>query len=178
MRPPVFVAIDFETSHHKRDSACSIGLVRVEGRKIKAREHRLIRPHHQPFMFTHVHGLKWRDVANAPEFGAVWEDLLPLLDGADNLVAHNAPFDKSVLLASCQSAGIEPPSIPFACTMKMSRQAWGLKKPALNVVCARLGITLNHHHALSDALACANIYVAASRHLPGTPFYNKDKESP
>lgn len=29
-----FTAIDFETANHKRESACSVGLVRVENEKV------------------------------------------------------------------------------------------------------------------------------------------------
>ena len=39
-----FVAIDFETANHSRDSACSIGIAVAEGGRIVALEQRLIRP--------------------------------------------------------------------------------------------------------------------------------------
>ena len=66
-----FVALDFETADHGPDSACAVGLVRVEGRKIVAKEHRLIRPPRRDFVFTYIHGLAWEDVAGEPDFGEV-----------------------------------------------------------------------------------------------------------
>src|SRR5215470_10210504 len=95
--PPLdgpFVAIDFETADHGADSACAVGLVRVEDSKIVARETVLIRPPRPQFIFTYVHGITWPMVKDAPVFGDVWKTLTPLLDGARFLAAHNAPFDR------------------------------------------------------------------------------------
>lgn len=156
-----FVAIDFETSHHKRDSACSVGLVRVEQGRVAERVYRLIRPTHQPFMFTQVHGLRWRDVAREPEFGQVWREVSWVLEGAAFLAAHNAPFDRSVLLASCEGAGLTPPRLPFVCTVQLAKKTWALPSATLSEVCSALQIPLKHHHALSDAEACAQIVVKA-----------------
>ncbi len=35
----------------------------------------------------------------------------------------------------------------------------GFKPCALNVLCGQFGIELNHHEALSDARACAQLYL-------------------
>src|SRR6185369_9867722 len=94
-----FAAIDFETADPGRDSACAVGIVRVEGDRIVRRESRLIRPPRQEFVFTYIHGIAWEHVAEASPFGEVWEELRALLDGVEFLVAHNAPFDRSVLQA-------------------------------------------------------------------------------
>ena len=59
-----FVAIDFETANHSRDSACSIGIAIAEGGHIVALEQRLIRPLTNEFRFTHIHGLTWSQVRN------------------------------------------------------------------------------------------------------------------
>lgn len=159
-----FVAIDFETSHRGRDSACAIGLVRAEGGRIVAREARLIRPPLQEVLHTWVHGLSWRDLRDQPMFADVWRDLLPLLDGVAFLAAHNASFDRSVLRASCEGAGLRAPDLPFLCTVKMARQAWELRPTKLPDVARYLGVPLRHHDALSDAEVCAQAVLAA----PGT----------
>src|SRR5205085_9653487 len=46
-----FVAIDFETADHGRDSACAVALVRVERGRIVRRETRRIRPPRSRFFF-------------------------------------------------------------------------------------------------------------------------------
>ena len=161
-RQRVFVAIDFETADYFRDSACSVALVRVEGRKIVAREHHLIQPPRRDFKFTHLHGITWSMVARAPTFGRVWARLEPLLEGADFLAAHNAGFDRSVLKACCQAAGLEPPALDFTCSVRLAKQTWALQTATLPVVCEFLDIPLDHHNAVSDAEACARIVLAAA----------------
>jgi DNA polymerase III subunit epsilon len=164
--PPVdqrgtFVAIDFETADYGADSACAVGVVRVEGLKVVAREAVLIRPPRPRVMFTHVHGLTWEKVKDAPPFADAWPQLAPLLDGAAVLAAHNAGFDRRVLAACCTAAGLDVPPQPFVCTVHLARRTWGLKPNDLASVCRRLGIGLIHHDAGSDAEACARIVIAA-----------------
>lgn len=156
-----FVAIDFETADPKRDSACAVGIVVVDGGSIVARDYRLIRPPRPKFnpFCVRVHGIHWEDVQDEPSFGDLWPELEPHFAGADFLVAHNASFDKSVLHTCCRESGWNPPVQPFLCTVQLSRKTWELPSNKLNNVCNHLGITLNHHHAGSDAEACALIAV-------------------
>ena len=156
-----FVAIDFETANYAQDSACAVGLVKVVDGEIVDSVAHLIRPPTREFVFTYIHGLTWKHVAGAPDFGALWPRLAPWLQGADFLAAHNAPFDRGVLGACCATYGIEAPPPTFRCTVTMARRAWNLHPTKLPDVCRHLGITLNHHDALSDALACAKIVIAA-----------------
>ena len=60
-----FVAIDFETADHPRDSACALALVTVKGDRIFERSYFLIRPPRKTFTFT-MHGITWEKVADAP----------------------------------------------------------------------------------------------------------------
>lgn len=165
MLPPhsAFVAIDFETADHGPDSACAIGLVRVEAGQVVRREGILIRPPRSRILFTHVHGITWPMVATAPTFADVWPTLLPMLEGVSFLAAHNASFDRRVLQACCAVAGIAPPPLPFVCTVQVARKKWNTKPNNLPSVCRRLGIGLIHHNAASDAEACARIVLAAAQ---------------
>jgi DNA polymerase-3 subunit epsilon len=156
-----FVAIDFETADYWPDSACAVGLVRIEGNRIVQRHHFLIRPPRRRFVFTYLHGINWEKVADQPTFAELWPTLTPSLAGVDFLSAHNASFDQGVLAACCRIAGLTPPPLPFVCTMKLARSTWKLFPTKLSDVCAHLDIPLNHHQALSDAEACARIVLAA-----------------
>ncbi|AFH49642.1 DNA polymerase III subunit epsilon [Ignavibacterium album JCM 16511] len=158
-RYPSFLAIDFETANYYRDSACALGLVRVENCKIVAKESFLIRPPSQWFVFTDLHGITWEDVKDAPTFSELWPDIKKYFRGVDFITAHNAPFDRSVLMKCCERYRIEPPQKPFICTMQLSRSFWGFEYYRLNDVCDYFSIQLNHHEALSDALACAKIMI-------------------
>jgi DNA polymerase-3 subunit epsilon len=159
-----FVSLDFETADNGRDSACSVGLIRVEDYQIVQRAHYLIRPPRSSFRFTYIHGIRWQDVADQPSFGELWDTIQPLLKGAEFLAAHNASFDQGVLYACCDAYGIPYPSQPFICTVQLARKTWNLYPTKLPNVCDYLGIELDHHQALSDAEACARIVISAHQY--------------
>jgi DNA polymerase-3 subunit epsilon len=158
---PTFVAIDFETADYGVDSACAVGMVRVEHWTVVARESRLIRPPRRYIRFTYLHGITWAQVEGAPMFADVWPQLCPLLDGAEYFVAHNAGFDRNVLHTCCALARLEVPRLPFVCSMREARRKWGIRPTRLPDVCRHIGFTLKHHDALSDAEAAARIMIAA-----------------
>jgi DNA polymerase-3 subunit epsilon len=160
---PTFVAIDFETADYGADSACAVGLVRVEGWTVVAREARLIRPPRRYIRFTYLHGITWAQVEGAPIFAEIWPQLCPLLDGADYFVAHNAGFDRGVLHACCSLARLDVPRLRFVCSMREARRKWGIRPTRLPDVCRHLGLSLQHHDVLSDAEAAARIMIAARR---------------
>jgi DNA polymerase III subunit epsilon len=157
-----FVALDFETANRYPDSACSIGLVRVEQGQVVDKAHYLIRPPRRQFEFTHIHGITWPQVANQPNFAERWPQIAAILAGADFLAAHNAAFDRGVLQACCQAYDILPPLFEFVCTVQLARKTWNIRPTKLPNVCEYLGIPLNHHDALSDAEACARIAIASA----------------
>ena len=160
----IFVALDFETADRGRDSACAIGLVRVEQHQIVQRDYYLICPPRPWFEFTYIHGITWRDVADEPTFGELWPTIEAAIQGADFLAAHNASFDKGVLYACCDAHQIRRPQHRFTCTVQLARATWNIRPTKLPNVCDYLGIDLNHHQALSDAEACAQIVIAADQH--------------
>jgi DNA polymerase-3 subunit epsilon len=113
-------------------------------------------------MFSYIHGIEWRHVKDQPTFGELWPKIAVILHGARFFAAHNAPFDRGVLNSCCAVAGVPAPKLPFVCTVRLARKAWNLRPTKLPDVCRHLGITLNHHEALSDASACAKIVLAAA----------------
>jgi hypothetical protein len=80
------VALDFETADYSPDSACALGLVRVENHQIVQRTYSLIKPPRRRFVFTYLHGITWEDVANQPNFGELWPTYSPMR-GIDFLAA-------------------------------------------------------------------------------------------
>jgi DNA polymerase-3 subunit epsilon len=158
-----FVAIDFETADYGRDSACSVGIVKVAHGKVVTRRHHLIRPPRREFVFTYVHGIDWVQVAKEPTFGELWPKIEGLFGDADFLAAHSASFDSGVLDACCRASGVAPPGKKFVCTVALARKVWDVRPTKLPDVCRRLKIKLNHHDALSDADACARIVLHAMK---------------
>ena len=149
-----FVAIDFETATAKRDSACALAMVVVEDCKIVAEHYFLIKPpgNNYNYINTGIHGIRAADTYAEPTIAERYGLIFEILNGA-NVVAHNSAFDISVLKASLGYFGLKVPTpASICCTYRMT----GLK---LNVCCCNYGIDLVHHEALSDARACAQIYL-------------------
>jgi DNA polymerase-3 subunit epsilon len=161
-----FCAIDFETACYQRASACAVGIVRVRDGAIADTFYTLLKPPKGMGIlpsFTAIHGISNADVAKAPDFAEIWPNIRDFI-GDDYLVAHNSSFDRSVLKFSLDYYGIEFTVPRFECTVQCSRRKWPeLDNHRLDTVSDLLGIELTHHEALSDALACAKIFIAASR---------------
>lgn len=163
-----YVAIDFETADSKRDSACAVGLTKVRDGRIVDQLYGLIRPPRQQFspFCVRVHGIHWSDVQDAPTFREFWIENAGFLEDTDFMAAHNASFDRSVLSTCCQKAGLPAPRLRYVCTVDLARNQWDLRPTKLSDVCRYLGLELNHHHAGSDAEACARIVMAAMEENP------------
>ncbi|KRL02659.1 3'-5' exonuclease [Liquorilactobacillus capillatus] len=155
-----FVSLDFETANYKRNSACSIALTVVRQNRIVDEFYSLINPQ-APFKRRNIqiHGITPEDVANAPTFAELWPHISPLFAPNKLIVAHNATFDCSVLKNTLSSYDIVNPTFLVLDTLKTSRSYFkNFENHKLNTVCDQLKIQLhNHHNALDDSLACANI---------------------
>lgn len=156
-----FVAIDFETANRSRGSAVAVGLVRIVAGQITAEFEELIQPVTRRFAYQNVHGIRPEDVEKSEPFALVWDRLRHWLEGAWFVAAHNAEFDRDVLMTCCELAKLPSPRQPFVCTVALARAVWNIRPTRLPDVCAKLGIELRHHEPASDALACARIVLAA-----------------
>jgi len=159
---PVILALDFETANQSPDSACQLGMVRLQDWQVTHSQSWLIRPPSDYFEFSWLHNITWDQVRDKPSWAELWPQLAPLVQQADFLAAHNAPFDRRVLEASCRFHGLEAPRKPYIDTVALARKQWKIFPTKLNLVCAQRGIPLDHHEALSDANACAQIIIQAS----------------
>lgn len=154
-----FAAIDFETANREPSSVCSVGIVVVRDGEVTDKVYHLIRPYPNYYSYRNigVHGIRWEDTADAPDFPEVWADIAPRIEGLP-LVAHNSPFDEGCLRAVFAHYGMAYPGYTFHCTCRASRRVFGRRLPdhRLQTVAARCGFDLTrHHHALADAEACA-----------------------
>lgn len=99
------------------------------------------------------------DTAEANDFPTVWLEIAPRIQGLP-LVAHNSPFDEGCLKAVYEVYKMTYPDYKFYCTCRASRKIFRNELPnhQLHTVAAKCGYDLtNHHHALADAEACAQI---------------------
>ena len=74
-------------------------------------------------------------------------------------MGNNAGFDTGVLAGCLDYYGIEQPNYLSLCTVRTSRKLYPeFENHKLNTVCQQLQIPLlNHHDALEDSRACAQI---------------------
>ena len=72
-----FIAIDFETANEKRNSPCSIGIVKVRNGEVVEKIHHLIKPKEMRFMPINIgiHGIRPKMVENELEFDKVWDKI-------------------------------------------------------------------------------------------------------
>jgi DNA polymerase-3 subunit epsilon len=158
-----FAAIDFETANYYSSSVCSVGVVIVRDGQIADKIYRLIRPEPEWYSYwnTQIHGLTENDTANEKVFPYVWQEIEPKIAGLP-LVAHNSSFDAGCLRAAFRVYQMDYPDYEFYCTCRASRKTFGKSLPnhRLHTVAAHCGFDLiNHHHALADAEACAEIAI-------------------
>ena len=165
-----FAAIDFETANGYRSSICSIGVVIIRNGKIVEKIYRLVLPEPNYYWrgFSAIHGLTATDTENEQIFPKVWAEIAPQIKDLP-LVAHNSSFDEGCLRAAFRVYQMDYPDYEFYCTCRASRKIFGksLANHQLHTVAAYCGFNMkNHHHALSDAEACAVIALKIFQHLP------------
>ena len=157
------VALDFETANSSPASACSLGVAVYEEGEILDSFEWYFKPPYRYNFFTnsHIHGIYKEDVENEEEFVYYYEELGTLLKDS-LIVAHNAPFDLSVLNAMCDVYGLDHFKNPFIDTVAISRRVYPeLYNHKLNTVCQYLDIDLQHHNWKSDAFGCLMILLKA-----------------
>jgi DNA polymerase-3 subunit epsilon len=158
-----FTAIDFETPTSNNNSICAVGIVTVKNGHITDEYHTLIKPPDNKYSWHNidVHGITAEDTKNALTFVQVYPEIKKRLIGK-TVVAHNESFDRNVLKKTMKYYGLDYSELNlqqrWECTYKIYR-AKGYRPTKLNVCCQRQGIELNHHEALSDARACAKLYL-------------------
>lgn len=155
-----FAAIDFETANEHLSSVCSVGIVIVREGLIVERFYSLIQPEPDYYNYSNtlVHGITEKDTLKEEVFPKVWQQIEILIEGLP-LVAHNKGFDEACLKAAFRTYQMDYPDYRFYCTLAESRrQLRHLPNHKLNTVAEDCGYILtNHHNALADAEACAEI---------------------
>lgn len=156
-----FTAIDFETAqmHH----VCAVGIVCVENGVIVDEYHSLVKPPRNEYNWhcTKVHGITARHTATAPDFASIYPEIKKRLSNK-TVVAHNASFDKNVLIKSMADFSLNYEELNITdnwkCTLQIYKKK-GYKPAKLSDCCAKHNIPLLHHEALSDARGCAKLYL-------------------
>lgn len=155
-----FAVVDLETTGGTPSDAriMEIGIVLLDGCEVVGTYHSLIDPGQDiPPFIQNLTGIKPEMVSGQPQFASVAEHVAELLK--DRIfVAHNVLFDCKFMRAELKRCCI-PYDPARLCTVKMSRRVFpGFPSYSLHKLTESLGLAdFNHHRALDDAMAAAEI---------------------
>ena len=157
-----YIVFDIETTGFSsiRDRIIEIGAVKVVNGEIVDRFSTFVNPERPiPFEITGLTGITDEMVMGAPAIGTVLPQFLEFA-GDGVLVAHNAGFDVGFIEQNCREQGLNDRFI-YVDTVALARVLLPtLSKYKLNIVAKALNISLeNHHRAVDDAGATAEIFV-------------------
>ena len=123
-----------------------------------------------------VHGITNERVAGEPTFAAILKDLLAYIDGADELIAHNMPFDQSFLNREFKlaKAGFKlEDRFPLTDTLQLAKNKVPIAKYNLDALCKYYGIDNSNrslHGALLDSQLLAEVYLRLTTEQSGFDF--------
>lgn len=150
-----FVAVDFETA--VSNAACQIGIVVVRKGQIVEEICKFIQPPGNKYNKHNIaiHKIKPEMTENAPNFGEIWPELKGYFE-KQLVVCHNSAFDMWILDQELQRYDIPPVKmLGTNCTCKLTGEM------KLEEACNFFDIEIDdHHNALSDAKACAQIFIS------------------
>ncbi len=179
-----FVAIDFETATRNYNSACSIGLVEFckDGTSNKynvtAEHYYLIQPPNNEYNQDNIniHKITPSDTINSPTFDVIWQEIKHFFNGDYIIIAQNANFDMSVLKACLQHYDLDT-YLPFTYWDSISIATYIVPhdvKKGLASLTVYFELTLSqHHNALCDARACAEICIICFEKMNTDSYYIK-----
>ncbi|MGB9904826.1 MAG: exonuclease domain-containing protein, partial [Desulfotomaculales bacterium] len=152
-----FVVCDLETTGLSpfQNEIIEVGLVLVEGGRVKSTFHTLVRPQKElPKGICRLTGLKDEDFRDSPEIREVLPRVLNFLAGHP-LVGHNVSFDRGFLEAAAGKLS----NLAFD-TLELAKIIFPFSPGyRLGSLCKYLGIpNAREHRALSDALATVTLY--------------------
>ncbi len=157
-----YVVFDIETTglSPAREEITEIGAIRIENGVQTDTFSQLINPGKPiPANITDLTGITDEMVKDMPSIDQVLPKFLEFCKNA-TVVAHNAAFDTGFIREKANRLGL-PFHYKIADTLRLSRELFpNEKKHSLNVVAERLGVSLqNHHRAVDDATATAEIFL-------------------
>ena len=157
-----YIVFDIETTGFSsiHDKIIEIGAVKVSGGEITDRFSAFVNPERPiPFEITNLTGITDEMVMDSPNIETVLPQFLEFA-GDGVLVAHNAGFDVGFIEQNCRNLGLNDRFV-YADTVALARVLLPtLSKYKLNIVAKALNISLeNHHRAVDDAGATAEIFV-------------------
>ena len=158
-----FTVFDIETTglSREKDKITEIGAVKIKDGKIIDKFSTFVNPE-MPISeeITKLTGITNEMVKDAPTIKEVLPEFMKFFSNGI-LVAHNASFDTGFIRKAAEVYGYGDIDNTVVDTLELARTLLkDLKKHKLDMVCERLGVSLNgHHRAVNDAQATAEVFI-------------------
>ncbi len=173
-----FVVFDLETTGigPKSNEIIEIGAVKVVDGAVGETFSEFVNPERPiPYHIQELTGIDDSMVAGAETIDAILPRFLSFCQGAV-MVAHNASFDMGFIEQKAGDRGIET-DFTVIDTVSVARALLpDLKRYKLDTVAKKLGVSLeNHHRAVDDATATAEIFVKMLERLEEREIVNLEQ---
>lgn len=171
----VSLIVDWETTGLPKPSTAELkdqpkgielGLIRLENGVVVAEHNWMINPG-EPITaeITKITGIKNEDLADKPAFKDIYDDVAKVFEGAEYFIAHNAPFDKRILMFELQrleKVDVFPMPPNTVCSIAEYRHLYGRNMKLIELYERFVGEKLAQtHRALEDCQALLKTLQAA-----------------
>ena len=163
-----YVVLDIETTGFSAAShkITEIGAVKIENGEITGEFHQLVNPEVPvPWRITEITGITSEMLEEMPTIGEVLPLFFEFCEDCA-IVAHNASFDMGFIKLNAFQQGLEC-NYEIVDTLRMARKFFpNLENHKLNTVATHLNVEhINHHRAMGDARATAQIFLHCREHF-------------
>jgi DNA polymerase-3 subunit epsilon len=165
------IVLDTETTgleHTTGHRLVEIGCVEIVNRRLTGRKfHKYVNPEREiDAGAMAVHGIGPAQLANAPKFAEIADELVAFISGAE-LIIHNAPFDVGFVDAEFARLPGAARTLTSICkvldTLALARKLHPGQRNSLDALCKRYSVDNSKrelHGALLDAGILVDVYLA------------------
>lgn len=173
-----YIVFDIETTglSAENDKITEIGAVKVLNGEVVDTFSTFVNPEvHIPSKITQLTGITDEMVADAPKIEDILPEFLEFCEGSV-LVAHNASFDVGFIRVNARRLNIDF-EFTVLDTLQLARKMFPeLKSHKLNIVANHLEVRLdNHHRAVDDSKATAEIFIKCCNLLKEQSVFDLDQ---
>lgn len=173
-----YIVFDIETTGLSaiNDKITEIGAIKIKDGQVIDNYSQLVNPERNiPEFITKLTGIDDEMVKDKPTIDEVIGEFNEFISD-DVLVAHNANFDVGFIRENMEKNNIKLNN-PVLDTLELSRSVFpDLKSHKLNLIAKHLGVKLeNHHRAIDDATATADILLKLLELLSDKGVYTFDQ---
>jgi DNA polymerase-3 subunit epsilon len=158
-----FVAIDVETANPDMASICQVGIAKYNNAELIDEWSTLINPedYFDPLNIS-IHGISEEAVSTAPKFPEVVTELIKFLSGT--ITVCHTHFDRVSIKQALEKYSLPYIETTWLDSARVARRTWqecAFSGYSLANVCMIIGHNFQHHDALEDAKASAQVLLKA-----------------